>query len=116
MRLLSSKIVLVDKKEMEEVLNSHSHILSCQCKGGYPDELKAWIKREIELARNKGNLMRVDELRRGKISKPGIETVKILLQNNKLLQVELVVRDKDFGILEKGYTGDVTYIVKYDEK
>lgn len=115
MKMLSGKIIQVDKKEVEGILDSGREILSCQCKGDYPDELKAWVRAEMEKCEKEGNLMRLDELRRGKITGPSVDTVKTLLRSNKLFQVELVVREKDFGVLERGYAGDVTYLVNYDE-
>ncbi len=115
MRVLSGKIIQVDKKELEVLLDSKGEILSCQCKGEYPDELKEWVKAEMERCRECGGMMRLDELRRGKITRPSIEIVKKLLESKKLFQVEMVVREKDFGVLEKGYAGDLTYLVKYDE-
>ncbi len=113
MKTLSSKIMQVSKKEMEEILDNKTDILSCQCKGDYPKGLKGWMNSEKAKFENAGNLMRLDELARGKIKKPGVDTVKTLLNNNKLFQVDLVVREKDFGILERGNAGDFTYLINY---
>ncbi|MEE9594433.1 MAG: hypothetical protein V3V92_03440 [Candidatus Hydrothermarchaeales archaeon] len=116
MKVLTSKIIQLQKKELEEMLDNNIEVLSCQCKGDYPTELKKWVKEEMETCQRDGNLMRLDELKRGKISGPDMETVKTLLKKKKLFQIELVVRDKDFGILESGYDGDYTYIVNYGRK
>lgn len=115
MKLLSGKIIQAGKKELEGILDSRGEILSCQCKGDYPTELKAWVDAEMQRCKEKGDMMRLEELRRGKITRPSIEIVRALLRNNKLFQVDCVVRERDFGVIEKGYAGDITYLVKYDE-
>ncbi len=116
MLMLSGKIYEVSKGEVKEFLEGDGEIISCQCKGDYPKELKAWVDGELERSNGEGDYMRMEELRRGKISKPSLEQVQSLLEHDKLFQIEVVKKGKDFNLLERGGSGDYTYLVKYDEK
>ncbi len=115
-RRLTSKIYELTKDEMADFLKKNSEIISCQCKGDYPPELISWVEKELKKCEARGDAMRMDELRRGKITRPGRKLVEKLLGTGKLFQVEVVLHNKDFFLLEKGMAGDYTFIVNYDQR
>ncbi len=115
MRRLTSKIYELTKGELTGFLKKNSDIISCQCKGDYPEELRSWVEAEMKKCEAQGDVMRIDELRRGKITRPGRKIVKTLLGKEKLFQVDVVLHNKDFFLLEKGMAGDYTFIVRYDQ-
>ncbi len=116
MRRLTSKIYELTKEELADFLRKNTDIISCQCKGDYPDELKSWVEGELKKCAARGDAMRMDELRRGKITRPKRKLVETLLKKENLFQIEAVLHNRDFFLLEKGMAGDYTFVVKYPPK
>jgi len=116
MNVISGKIIQLSKKELSGMLDVPVDILSCQIKGKLSKDAKQWMDSEIKTCEEEKDLMRLDELKRGMINRPDLETVRALLKGKSLFQIQLVLHDKDFGILESGNAGEVTYIVDYGKK
>ena len=113
MRKIGMRIFEVEPEEVPGLLEEHSEILSCTCrKAKYPKEVKSYVDERLATSEKEEDFMDIENLRGGTITSPEMWVVETLLKGKKLIQLDLVSRKKDFGILYRGDAGHYIYRVK----